>query len=71
MKPKKPQHYNTDNPLRILQDLEPSTPSAIQEAKRKLADGFYHRPAVLRTVAQRILESMNLISRHPDDSEDK
>jgi hypothetical protein len=70
MKPKKPQHFNTNCPLQILQDLEPSTSPAIEEAKRKLADGFYHRPAVLRTVAQRILETMDLFTRQ-NGSEDK
>jgi hypothetical protein len=71
MKPKKRQHYSTNNPTRLLQDLDPSTPSTIQEAKRRLADGFYHRPAVLQTVAERILQTMNLTSRRQNDSKDQ
>jgi len=70
MKPKKPQHFNANCPLRILQELEPPTPTAIQEAKRKLADGFYHRPAILQIVAQRILQTMNLFTRQ-NGSKDK
>ncbi len=70
MKPKKPHLLNANSPLRILQELEPPTPSAIQEAKRKLADGFYHRPAVLHTVAERILQTMNLFTRQ-NGSKDK
>ncbi|MFH1012028.1 MAG: hypothetical protein V1784_12450 [bacterium] len=48
-----------------------SSPTSLREVKQKLADGFYHRPMVLRTVAERILQTMHALSESPNDPSKK
>ncbi len=61
MKRKRPQTICTDHSVEPNPMVRPLRRVSVREAKQKLADGFYHHPMILQTIADRILQTMHTL----------